>query len=680
MQQVIVSPEFKKKATRAVAAIVFFVVIYIMLVALAVGLAVLCGYLAVAIVTTLKGFAGLLLALGVFGVGLLTVYFLIKFMFTAKKTDLSGFTEITREEEPKLFALIDDVVNQAGTDFPKKVFLSHDVNASVFYNSSFWSMFLPVRKNLNIGLGLMNAVTTDELKGIIAHEFGHFSQRSMKVGSYVYSVNYIIHNMLYDNEGYEKVVGKLASVNGWVTLPLMGGVKIVQGIQFILQQVYRVVNVNYLALSREMEFHADEVAARIAGADAITTSLVRLDLAAKSFHAVLNFYGKKISTNQKPENIYPLHTFALTAIATENGLEFQNSFPMVTPESVQRFNKSKINIDNQWASHPSNEDRINRINGLQLQSISLNNTPSITLLTNSEESGKRITGKLFSAVEYSAPATLHLHSEFETEFMADKENHLFPKVFNNYFDDHELPEADITDFSTANDFNTTPSEIFADDKVDLVYTIVGLENDLKLLETIQNKNFGIKSFDYENTRYRRNDATALKPRLNNELEVLNSRVKENDLAILNHYLIKAGATGRREDYLDLYHTHVTFNKWYDDAMEKTVKLYNAFGFLQRNTPFEEIEKNLRNAAVHEIPVKETMTQYIANTANHTWINTEQLDKLEQYCNRELRYFDGQQYYNDSLDILFTALGTFNETINSAKFGHKKRLLNFMTEL
>jgi hypothetical protein len=64
-----------------------------------------------------------------------------------------------------------------------------DVNASVFYDSSFWSIIFPIRKNLQIRLGLVNKIIEQELKAILAHEFGCFSQRSTKVGSFVYDVN-----------------------------------------------------------------------------------------------------------------------------------------------------------------------------------------------------------------------------------------------------------------------------------------------------------------------------------------------------------------------------------------------------------------------------------------------------------------------------------------------------------
>jgi Zn-dependent protease with chaperone function len=45
------------------------------------------------------------------------------------------------------------------------------------------------RKNLQIGIGLVNSVTVSEFKAVLAHEFGHFSQRSMKVAAIASSLS-----------------------------------------------------------------------------------------------------------------------------------------------------------------------------------------------------------------------------------------------------------------------------------------------------------------------------------------------------------------------------------------------------------------------------------------------------------------------------------------------------------
>src|SRR5690606_16231117 len=147
----------------------------------------------------------IVLGIGLASMGLLVLFFLVKFIFSSNKVDRSHLHEISKTDEPRLFSFIQDIVNEVNTGFPKRVYLSTDVNAAVFYDSSFWSMFFPIKKNLQIGMGLVNTVTESELKAILAHEFGHFSQRSMKLGSYVYNVNQVIFNLLYENRSYEKL-------------------------------------------------------------------------------------------------------------------------------------------------------------------------------------------------------------------------------------------------------------------------------------------------------------------------------------------------------------------------------------------------------------------------------------------------------------------------------------------
>src|SRR5690606_38074555 len=161
---------------------------------------------------------------------------------------------------------------------PKKIYLSSDVNAFVSYDSSFWSMFFPVRKNLTIGLGLVNSVNLSEFKAVLAHEFGHFSQRSMKLGSYVYNVNRILYNMLYDNTGYANMLQGWSSIHDVFALFTRLTILIARGIQAILSGMYGFLNKKYSGLSLQMEYHADAVAASVSGSESLVTALRRLEL------------------------------------------------------------------------------------------------------------------------------------------------------------------------------------------------------------------------------------------------------------------------------------------------------------------------------------------------------------------------------------------------------------------
>ena len=192
--------EFKKQTVKAILSILFFILVYLIMVVVAIELMILCVWGGIMLIVAFPRFITLLIGLGLASLGILVLFFLLKFIFKSHKVDQSGLIEVNETDEPALFSLIRDVATNVGTRFPKKVYLSSDVNAGVFYNHNFWSMFFPVRKNLRIGMGLINTTSEIELKAILAHEFGHFSQKTMAVGSYIYNVNQIIYNMLYDGK------------------------------------------------------------------------------------------------------------------------------------------------------------------------------------------------------------------------------------------------------------------------------------------------------------------------------------------------------------------------------------------------------------------------------------------------------------------------------------------------
>lgn len=161
------TPEFKAQTTKAIIAIGFFVLLYFVLALMALGLTLFCLFCAAVIILAYPSLITIIIGAGLASLGLLILIFLFKFIFASHKLDRSHLLEIKRTDEPALFKLIDDIVKQVNTTFPKKVYLSADVNASVFYDSNFWSMFLPIRKNLQIGLGLVNSISEEELKSIL---------------------------------------------------------------------------------------------------------------------------------------------------------------------------------------------------------------------------------------------------------------------------------------------------------------------------------------------------------------------------------------------------------------------------------------------------------------------------------------------------------------------------------
>ena len=100
------------------------------------------------------------------------------------------FLEIFEDEHPKLFDFIDKVCEETGAEQPKHVYVDYRVNAGRDADTS--RSFTCSSRRAEaccIGLGLVNCVNLTEFKAVLAHEFGHFSQKSMKLGTYVYVVH-----------------------------------------------------------------------------------------------------------------------------------------------------------------------------------------------------------------------------------------------------------------------------------------------------------------------------------------------------------------------------------------------------------------------------------------------------------------------------------------------------------
>lgn len=135
------SSNYKKTTIKAVLSILLFILTYFILISLAIGLVVLCVVSGIAIVLAKPMFMTIIIGIGLPILGFLVFYFLIKFIFKKHTTDTSGMIEITRENEPLLFDFIEKTAKEVQTSLPKKIYLNEEVNASVFYNSSFWSMF-----------------------------------------------------------------------------------------------------------------------------------------------------------------------------------------------------------------------------------------------------------------------------------------------------------------------------------------------------------------------------------------------------------------------------------------------------------------------------------------------------------------------------------------------------------
>ena len=90
--------------------------------------------------------------------------------------------------------------------------------------------------------------------------------------------------------------------------------------------------------------------------------------------------------------------------------------PQVSLNALNQFNKSKLVVKDQWASHPSTEDRIVRLEQTGLKSTNINYESENSLFTDIIKTQKEFTDKLFEDIVYeNVPSNITCES-FQNEY------------------------------------------------------------------------------------------------------------------------------------------------------------------------------------------------------------------------------------------------------------------------
>jgi Zn-dependent protease with chaperone function len=678
------SAAFKKEVSSVMGSIVFFFIVYVLLFILSIALVVGCVYAGLAIITHIRHWIGILGGIGMIGVGIMVFIFLVKFLFAVTRFDRSNSIGITETEQPELFAFIRRVTIDTETPFPKKIYLSPDVNACVFYDSSFWSMFLPIKKNLQIGLGLVNAVNVSEFKAVIAHEFGHFSQRSMKLGSFVYNVNKIIHNMLFENTSYSNFLGSWASVSDVFAFFANLTIKIAQGIQWVLRQVYKVVNKSYMSLSREMEFHADAVAASVSGSNSLVTALRRIELADAGYNIALQkcddlFREKKISNN-----IYQNHKTVLKHLADEFKLQEEHGLPIVTDDFIISNNTSRVNFKDQWASHPTSEDRTQHLLQLSIPAEIVTDS-AWQLFRDKEKLQSQLTMKVYENVTVDKEVITVDNQVFETKLQSDTTKFSLPDEYKGFYDGRQVDL--LTDEEVANPDNTNNvkhiEEIFSAENVSLPKKIKSTATDIETLKAIGQKNIDVKTFDFDGVKYKAGEAGTIAGQLEEEMKQQRSQLQQLDKQAISFFMTKAKEKGNDtlqslrsgyREYFELRRKADAYLEMMNKMLEDLAPIYSG-----QTITIEQINKMIADLKGSDEPVlKKKMKDWLSLDIYDE--NPSGKMKLEKFIQSNYEYFTGSSFFENELAELNELCNESWAAVNNFLFRKFKSILEIQLTL
>jgi len=353
----VANANYRRSVVIVLVCLVLFLLFYLALVAASGWL----FYVALTYPLEGRGRGPILLKIGSVAITAMLFLFTVKGLFKRHTVDRDLHVELPESEHPELYQFIRRLCEETKAPFPYKVYASPEVNAAVFYDSSLLNLVFPTRKNLLIGLGLVNSLTLCEFKAVLAHEFGHFAQSSMRLGSYVYQANRIIADMVYHRDYFDRLLAQWRAI-GDLRVSIFG--HLLYGIVWILRMLltgaFRGINFVEAALSRQMEFHADLVAVSVTGSDSLIHALKRLDFANRSLAQAAEDLRAAAHHQLYSKDLFYHQTHAamhLRKVEDKPELGAPPPLPEDPSARVQVFEPGDDGIPSMWASHPPNYDR-----------------------------------------------------------------------------------------------------------------------------------------------------------------------------------------------------------------------------------------------------------------------------------------------------------------------------------
>ncbi|MCX3059452.1 M48 family metallopeptidase [Streptomyces beihaiensis] len=214
------------------------------------------------------------------------------FVIRSPKFEPPAGVRVDEHAEPRLWAAVRRLAEQTGTRAPDEIYLVAEVNAAVHEESRLLGL-RSGRRVLLIGVPLLTGLDEAQLMGVLAHEFGHYSNADTRLGAInrrgFEQISRTVTTLMGRAEAKraQKTADGEASPDadsGQAGLSYRLAAK-----PFIWYGAFYVRSMR--GAMRRAEFAADHTAARIAGRDAVASALREIPVLDTAFGFYLNSYA-----------------------------------------------------------------------------------------------------------------------------------------------------------------------------------------------------------------------------------------------------------------------------------------------------------------------------------------------------------------------------------------------------
>jgi Zn-dependent protease with chaperone function len=277
--------------------------------------------------------------------GMVLLLFMVKPLFARRPKGAQPLA-LNPASEPVLFAFIAKICDTVGAPFPKRIDLDCNLNAAASFRRGLWSLF-GNDLVLTIGLPLVAGLNVTQFAGVLAHEFGHFTQGfGMRLTYIIRSVNGWFARLVYERDAWDLMLEEWAETeDGRVAIVVASARFAVWCSRLVLKMLMYLGHAIGCFMLRQMEFDADSYEIKVAGSEAFEACTRRMHVL--SHVTELTYKKMRVGWNlskELPEN------FSAYLLRTDTELREDQRTRI---EDTIGLDKSGL-----FDTHPSNGDRI----------------------------------------------------------------------------------------------------------------------------------------------------------------------------------------------------------------------------------------------------------------------------------------------------------------------------------
>ena len=255
---------------------------------------------------------------------------------------------LERRREPLLFAFVDRLCVVLGAPKPVVIQLDSEVNASASLAEKKGTKTKTSDDGvvLTLGAPLVAGLTLAEVAGVLAHEIGHFNQRSaLRSMRFIRRIDLLFLRLAYERDAFdawlERQTERSSLVVGLVLYAARGLIWLARRLFVLLVRLSRALSCFQL---RQMEYDADRYETRLVGAEVFATTMEGVQLLSLAHEQAYKNLEELWADGRLPDN--------LPQLIVRNRKAFDDKLVEAVREAIR---DEKVGL---FSTHPADKDRL----------------------------------------------------------------------------------------------------------------------------------------------------------------------------------------------------------------------------------------------------------------------------------------------------------------------------------